>query len=115
MWRVGCIRVLARSSIAVRGPKGRPRDEFVADLRPVVKHRRIEIGAVRPHECARFWIKGDSVELAQVPQRAKEGTLQYWLEIDTLIGAVAEDDAQRVRRDDRETGDAMDCVVHVLT
>ena len=92
------------------GPPG----EFFTHLRPIVKRRRIEIRAVRPHQRAGLGIKTDSVEDVGVTQRPEQAATENRQQVDNLLGPVVERHHQGVRAGNLEPGDAMDSVLQAL-
>jgi hypothetical protein len=89
--------------------------QFVTDKRPIMKHGRIEVSAVRPRQRSGFSIKSDKVEERQVGQRSKQNAFQHRMEIDSLFRAVLKRDVQDVRSGDFKAGNAMDGVAHGLS
>ena len=78
-------------------PRSRARNEFVDDQRPIVQHRGVEIGAIRPHERVDFRIQPHLGEELRILEGAVQLTSQYWSEIDPLLRPVGKFNAQRVR------------------
>ena len=80
--------------------------------RPVVQDGRFKVGAVRPGERMNFRIDLDLFKQGKVPQWAVQLAGQDRSEVDRPRRAVCEPDRERVRSDNFESCDAMDCVVH---
>jgi hypothetical protein len=53
-----------------------------------VQRCRIEVGPAGPYERPSLGIEADRIELAEIPQRAEQGTMKYRLEVDDLLDSV---------------------------
>ena len=81
-------------------------------LRPIVKRSRGEIGSAWPNDGVNLRIERHLSERRWVVKRTVKLALKNRLEVNSARQAVVEMQAQRIRRDALEGGDAVNWVIH---
>src|SRR4051794_20003374 len=81
-------------------------------LWPVVQHRWVEVGAVRPHERADFGIDANLIVQREVSEWPEKLATKHGLEVDDLLGAIVECDPQRVCRLDLNRANTVNGMTH---
>ena len=62
----------------------------LANLRPIVQRRRVEVRAIGPNHSANFFVDPHEIEEAQVAQRPIQSAGQNSREVDCLLGVILE-------------------------
>jgi hypothetical protein len=88
--------------------------KLATDARPIVKRRRIKVGAIWPSQRSGFPIKGYPVEERHILERSEQNAFQHRTKVNALLGSVFKGDVQHIRSDDFKPGDAMNGVAHGL-
>src|SRR5438105_2368301 len=82
---------------------------------PVVQRRRVEVSTARPNHRANLRIKSDLGEHGRVTQWTVKLALQDGFEVNRAAQAIVEAQAQRIRREVLDRGNAINRMIHTIT